>query len=866
MATLLRFAIKQTRMDKDSSVEKIPVRRQDPDVSSALNVLASTPSFEGMPADIDKVPCALDYPTTSAKGTVWNEYDSLLVSQLLEAPWKSLAIRSTTISPFSASKNFSVSDEGAGWRGIPRIRCVAVEWPDPVSGEVQAAEWDMDTLNIEQRARLLAATMTNVLFGNNTPEIMNWVRQVYKRITGDDCPTPQRAVDLAMVARVMRPSIPMELQVKADSDSDVKNIVSRGGSGWSFEGITAIATGEASSLDELASPRLWCAPAPLEPEYHEAIKARTLTLRRILLKLMGASSNTDLLDAWDSYATSLTKDEISRLHVMQHFPLVLNHMHMNGLPFSQSCHGRLKLQIQDSLQQSVTEILRHAPVLKEFEADFLEVSKGYSDQLKFAIGKVFEELGLKLEYTKGHIKLPKIGEKDLRGAGATQDSNTAPLFEALVSLSKLKRQHEMAVNLSDFAKASPDGRLHSIFSAAAGTLRLTSIEPSTQQMPSTQMFRDQVEAPDGYKVVACDFSALDVRVGAALAIRAQRLWVKALKTGNLELITKDKEMLKALDIALRDSNPKAEQIVLERNLENIRNKAKETRRWQDYDLARKKLTAYRAAAAWLKIVPKAKQSKDGCWGGLREAFELNAEVHTYTTLRLMNVDPVKLIGTTLGDNPGKELRKEWWAAESVRIGPARKRGKISNLSLMYGMTLEGFMDDAAKKFDEHWSIEEASEIFEGWFDAFPEIDLMQCITEMQAITHSSQGGRLIGYRLKDEKKGLRRPLNIYRCSTLSGRTLYAEGLNAGLNYGNQGTGADVLMDGMVTLRLHFREVHDTIVNQVHDELVGVVRNDLVDDYKETYEAVLLDQANKLTKPYGIPMEIHSTVGDVWIKD
>lgn len=866
MTTLLRFAIKKTRESQHTRVAPLPVTHQDPDVSSALAVLEKHPSEKGVPKDIDKAPNSLDYPSVSLKGTPWAAYSVELVKSLHDAPWKTVIVKSTTPSPFSDGHNFSVSDDGNGWHGQARIRTLAAEWACESSGELKAAEWDMDALNIEERAHILSATMTNVLFGYSTAETMNWIRQSHLAITGEETSVPQRVIDLIIVGRVMRPSIPMELQVKAKENAEIKQIVSKGGSGWSFESIASVALDEAYMESAPTTPREWCAPAPLGEDFHSDVQQAVRVVRKVVLKLCNAKPDIDLLDAWDEYATSLGKADIHRLHVMQHFPQVLNQMHMNGLPFSQTYHQQYKAELQKEAELRVANIIEHAPQLREFEGDLADFDRGYSDPVKRAIGQAFETLGLKLEYSSGHPRLPKIGEKELRGAGATQHDKTAPLFEGLVALARTKKRFEAARSLSEFAKSSKDGRIHSMFTPSTGTLRLSSSDPSAHQMPADQSFRNLVEADSDHSIIACDFSALDVRNGAALAIKAQRLWVKALNSGNLSLLTKDQDMTKALDEALRDPNPEAEKIVLERNIERIRDKAKQTRKWHEFDLARKRIIAYKAATAWLKIVPKAKDSEDGCWGALREAFQLDAEIHTYTGMSLAGENPAQLLEEALGKDSDATARKEWWANEAVRLGPGRRRGKIGNLSLMYGMTLPTFRNDAAKKFDQHWTLEEAQEVFDGWYNTFPEVELMNCITEMQAITYDSNGNRLIGYRLKDERKGQRVPLNIFKCQTLSGRVLYAEGLNAGLNYGNQGTGSDALMDAMVTLKLHYPEIQMSIINQVHDELVVMVKDPEVEGVRSVMNSVLLESAEKMTAPYGVPMELSTTVGKVWLKD
>jgi len=65
-----------------------------------------------------------------------------------------------------------------------------------------------------------------------------------------------------------------------------------------------------------------------------------------------------------------------------------------------------------------------------------------------------------------------------------------------------------------------DGRIHATISIAAVTGRTASEEPDVQNFPRDAWFRELVRAGDGNVLIAADFSAIEMRVAAALAQRA----------------------------------------------------------------------------------------------------------------------------------------------------------------------------------------------------------------------------------------------------------------------------------------------------------------------------------------------------------
>jgi DNA polymerase-1 len=65
-----------------------------------------------------------------------------------------------------------------------------------------------------------------------------------------------------------------------------------------------------------------------------------------------------------------------------------------------------------------------------------------------------------------------------------------------------------------------DGRVHALTTVSAATLRTTSQDPNAQNAPRAREFRALFRARPGHKIISSDFSAVELRVAAALGARA----------------------------------------------------------------------------------------------------------------------------------------------------------------------------------------------------------------------------------------------------------------------------------------------------------------------------------------------------------
>ena len=381
-----------------------------------------------------------------------------------------------------------------------------------------------------------------------------------------------------------------------------------------------------------------------------------------------------------------------------------------------------------------------------------------------------------------------------------------------------------------------------------------------------------IQAQFTHKIVASDFGALDVRVGAALCVRSQREMI-ALAHGTVvpgpvqppesvvKVVRKVVPLLEAKDPAaalenqawLYEKDVKRLEARLDKlkddlDAERIQRKLYFTRRSE----IKEELLSVKLGWRLAQCLSLGAKRGEREYSALRDAFVADIDIHTFTGMKLVGRDPMQEFdGLSVPDRKAleKKLKKE--------LGPRRQQGKIANLSLLYGMADAGFQEAAARGYDEHWTMEEAHEIRALWMNAYPEVELWHLWTEcLQAgVVYVPEKGRE-----KPVRSGW------WMARTLAGRDIVAFGLNAALSYQDQSSGADILGLIMHRLRVEYPHIFECGINQVHDELVLQFPVEHHDEYLPIVENVMVECANSLTMPYGVPTAVSPACGPIWVKD
>ena len=793
----------------------------------------------------------------------WAMPEPALLKRIATAPWKVVDVETTGLNPASPEQNFSGKDLRRGVDAELRLRVLSVLIPSqiPSASPVEVVAFDFDQLTVAERSAAATASFNEVVIAHNAGFDAYWIGLHTKS-------RPKVLLDTMLLARALAPEHPLTLARRCNDqneDQDLRQeaeaVFIQGRSGWS---LADLALGKLRKIlpKELQGPKNWCQPFLTQANYDYATGDVKVTLE-LLLNLF----DMELSDiAEDAFALLVRYRELRSMHrtirIIEPQVLDIVAMRETGMPWLQ---GKADAYVQTQwakVREYAKKMVELEPTLAKFEAAMGDADKGVTADLKAAIGAAFTSRGIELEMTEKSGAF-KIGEKDLRRVKAQISESAGELFDVWVKLNRAKKAGGMAKEVTGYALRSRDKRLHPNTGHGPVTGRLSSSEPNCQQFPRDQGFRDCVTARDGCKIVASDYSALDMRVGAALAIRAQEQIFEAymgdrhVEADVYRCIRRVYEGQVTLDVA------RAEEARASKAFEDWKKRREELadsggdsrkRYWDEYrKLARIQLLAgFQRCLAEVKM--RADADNSATWGSLRDAFNIaGMDIHTWTALGMVGQDPKALFSGLAGEEVAKELKK--WKKE---LGDKRQTGKVGNLSLLYAMKTLGLIDAAAKNYNIHWSFEEADKVRNDWLAAYVEIDLWHKWTELNPVEQvyvpdPDRGGR---YTKKD----------VFASYTLGGRLIYAFGLNAALSYEDQSTGADILGRVMETLREQHSDVFACTVNQVHDELVYEVPDEKVEEYTETIQRVMTECAEHFLMPFGVRGECSPAIGQVWLKD
>lgn len=790
----------------------------------------------------------------------WAKPTKALCAEIFNAPWKVCDLETTGLNPASAPQKFTNKDLQRGIDPHLRVRVVSVLYPSTVAGELpRRVAIDLDQVSKADRRAIYRAILSKYYFNHNIGFDAYWM---YADLPKDERDFSVKILDSMLIARAMVPHQPLLMARLCSDETATEETVNYAQSmfreergGWSLADLVFTQQGKLLDKD-MQGPKNWCEPFLTQRQYQYATDDVVET-HLLLCKMLGCEPTDNLAEAYEA-----AKATNSTLAMFEPQVLDVVRMRLHGMPWNEENAQKFVTKANAKIADFAKQLVELEPSLAQFEKELADATAGIGANLKKAIGKAFLDKGLNLDTTEA-TKDYKVGEKDLRKAGAQASEIARPLFSAWVGLSKAKKTRTMALEVSAFAKRSGDELIHPNTMHGPATGRLSSSEPNCQQFPSAQDFRDCVKAPEGFKVVASDFSALDVRVGAALAIRAQRQIVEAA----MGVRKVDDEIRQVIVSVLNSPRP------LEKYSEHLMGRQREAKEWRDKIEEAKTYSGKAKSAFWdeyrrrnrrlllarfafcLKFVRvRAEEAGEEEWGLLRNAFRIPAmDIHTWTALSMKGQDPTGLT-KGLSDEAVAQVLKQ----KKGELGDARKTGKVGNLSLMYAMQSLGLKDAAAKNYDIHWSIEQAEAVRSEWFASYVEIDLWHAWTELNP--HEE-------VQVPDPDRGnhIRRKM-VYEARTLGNRVLYAFGLNAALSYEDQSSGADILGRAMNTWSKQYPDTFQYAVNQVHDEMVFVVPADKVEHHNKIIADVMVESANFFLAPFGVPGECSPAIGDVWLKD
>lgn len=426
---------------------------------------------------------------------------------------------------------------------------------------------------------------------------------------------------------------------------------------------------------------------------------------------------------------------------------------------------------------------------------------------------------------------PAVGEPDLILMGVAHDR----IIDEILNVREAKKRLGVLSEWKNFAQK--DGCIHSLVSAVTDTGRTSSSNPNDQQIPHEPEYREVFTARPGRKIIATDYSAVEMRIAARLALRALDEW--------------------------RASKAEAGAPAF------FRAKNGEAWPW----LSKTRPAIVEKAASFLKLESKPEFHKrtdkdfdgaifhDLCWSlsrikrsgarsRLAEGFASGIDAHLLTAVGLTGaapdgVDPLQWL-KSMAQGERDSLKKS--------MKGERQAAKACNFGLLYGMSIHGLYRYGIVGYGLDWSLEDAAAQRGNWFELYPEILFWQCWSKLT-------------YRVWPAKEWVRKSYDkvsaasktpVFKSKTLFGRPIFTTDSRKLLNYQDQGTGADIAMAALANLGW----LTPYLRAFVHDEIVLEVPENDVEKAVTDLGRIMCDAAAPLLEPVGI--EVETSVGDWWI--
>lgn len=785
----------------------------------------------------------------------WSDPSAALMQVITKAPWKSVDLETTGLTPASIEQKFSVKERATGIDTALRARVITITYPDD-AGDIVTAGFDLDLLSAAEQTSLAQACLSNAIIGHNIGFDLYW-------LYGKAGPghRPSLVLDTMLLSRALRPDITLiQAQMVTDSalpehlQEAARSIFIQDRSGWSLSDI-ALALLHRPLDKSLQGPKNWCKVRLTQADFEYATGDASTTLE-VLTTVLGCEPGEDVLK---KYHELRKQNKVLRMLEPQVDDVVK--MRQRGMPWN----ANTALAYIDSqhavVRAGVAALIEIEPSLEPWRANLESMDEGVKADLRKAVGQAFQRRGLVLAVTE-KAGVMKVGEKDLRRAKAEMFEDSRVLFKAWIGFQRAKKAANMARDFTGFSGRSGDSRIHSLTGHGPVTGRLGAAEPNVQQCPRDEGFRACVKAHADAFMIASDYSALDMRVGAALAIRAQRRIQDAYEGKRdtppdvLACIRK----VKNLDITLEGAI--AAEALAVRHFEQLKGKRDEISRvaearplyWHQYRKAQRAALLARFTRTLAYVQAKAKEAGTPEWGSLRIAFQTpGMDIHSWTALGMTGQDPGTMFKGLSGEDVVAKLK-----ICKAELGDKRLTGKVGNLSLLYAMQSYGLQDAAGRLYNIHWTFEEADKVRRDWFAAYVEVDLWHAWTELNPHSYVNVPDFDRGGKMAQK--------TVYASETLGDRLIYAFSLNAALSYEDQSTGADILGSVMDTLYQKHPDIAACIVNQIHDEVLFETPRDVAQEHERIIGEVMQECAEAFTMQFGVHCEATPATGYTWLKE
>lgn len=771
-------------------------------------------------------------------------------------------------------------DQYAGTLDVtPRARILSVAVP----AANYAAAFDLDAFTLEEQAELTEALSDAVWVGHNLQFDYQWLLHINPYIR------PARIIDTMLLVTACRPQSDIEMQAAVadqqiihndplrDCAADLEKMVVMRASADKRQ--TKDEDGGAMPLQALA---LWLLDESLTKDYqkphnwmldtmtgghYDYVMGDVTAPRTLARRLMGISDDASLDDLLQAIEDNPGGKAYRTFEEALH---TLVRMQQKGVRWDMNAASTLDAELKMEAQKAADALIQVAPELgrplkvpakptkKEPHPEDKEIHviQVLMDPDHNPTGPVKDALAKAIQRETGRSVRVSDAENPILDAKALAydfpDSRVVKLLSDINAPTKARQM------LAKFTREARNSRLHPIVGIKAKTGRTSAQEPSLQQVPRDPRFRAIFTAAPGHKIIATDFASIELRIAAALGVRAWRDLKSVVKwatrknrehdgAGTLykkaEWLLDDRDVLAWLsDDSLMD-------------IPELYQNVERPERGAPIDHYR----AYKLSQlfVWVSAIRKA-SGGDEARLPFRAAYVSGIDPHLLTAVNMEAQGGRLDLGVL---TPLDYIRSADQHALKVSMKGPRQAAKAVNFGALYGQQAAGLHRQGVTGYGLSWTPEDAAIARAAWFRLYPEIGLWQwllaeCYREKWDILDPYN---VNSFRLKtDNKTGAGK---VYWGSTLSGRKTVSPKLTAAANFQDQGTGAEIALHALATLP---ENVSRYLVNFVHDELVLEVPEAEVPSVQAVVEKTMIEAADRYLLPYGVPTEVESAVGDYWI--
>jgi DNA polymerase-1 len=692
----------------------------------------------------------------------------------------------------------------------------------------------MDSLSADKQRELISDCIQGqVLIGHNLGFDLAWSSYYAPHAT------PALVLDSMVIFRAIFPAKPLRVHaLAAKGHPDAVSLVQKSVSsqqkndraGTKTVGVSLAACAVAMSFpipDKSHQLPINWAVSILSREHYDYVMSDVHLPLEILKKLFektdGNAVIAEIMEKHPLYVDALSPALVG-----------LSHAHQNGLPLDMQALNALYGEYVAEIQKFADDLIGMLPGASDFTALLHSTKSSFTDDLK--------QLWVDYAACNG-VTVPQTedGAHSL-DAKSAKISGLADLqaWSAWISLQEAKKRLQMLDDLRD--ASVPDSahtgysRLRSLLSPQTETLRLSSQSPNIQNIPRDKKFRAIIAARPGHSILAADYSQIEMRIAAALAVRA----FQECESG--EFGTAKPWLKEAIDLAKSD---KPAPVAIKPSSDTDADNAKE---WVDFYSA-ELIKAYRA-------IPETGMP-------LVLAFREGLDPHLLTGLAKAVRQGVVSIGDVTPLEYLRGLDKDATKALKEQISAQRQAAKAMNFGLLYGMSAGGLHEYGITSYGLNWTLAEAELDRDAWFDLYPEVRFWQIWERFTKKMENPADKKLtfnLQYRDRYTREIETKEIPVWQSSTLAGRPVVALAAKDILNYQDQGSGADMLLSAVARLPDLARA---TVVNLVHDEIVCEVPDARLELVRGQIESSMLAAAAAMLEPWGIPAACESEIGRCW---